>query len=421
MDEKELELTTEEKTATVNGTVDVPTKPSENPNVVFIGGQKNEEASTDEPVQESAPVTAEEPVEEKKPIRIEDIKAKLAERGQKLTPDQEIGLMLNAMPEYQFQSKIIDANSKLDEVRGVRQLASDKIKTMCPDDTSSVLMARATVLDLKTLESLNMHSMNDWMKVKEVYTCEDGRVIELAANPKDEIRYREMHRDFLCFLKSYDEESKKFAVVEEKYNQDIAKAEAEFDAYRTANNLNIVDESSKFVSRAEYYQKTLAALSAREDISPETKTRIDEILHWSENGVGLTLLIEEVRGLIKKRGTASSIMHGYRNSYQSVAVQVEKVLRARFGKYNLVYGLSKFGNAEEQFFPEYKEYNNLFMFILFRYIKYNYERFNNNHMIMLSEIITQLGYLKHQETDRPESSKQFAEAVRTMLSLVINS
>lgn len=335
------------------------------------------------------------------------------------TPEQKeiLNLMKNDKT-FVAVRQIMEVKNEMMKVTSLRESAMAKVNAMCPDQNLSIVEARAATIDVEKMKNLDMTVAENWIKVKEFYTFEDGSMVHFTNTPdSDDIKIRELHRDFLIYLKSIKEENEKFDVYEQKMRADIKNLEDEFESIMGEEAAAKLRSYRDF---ADYHRQWIASTLERDDISPETRKQLEAIVISDNAGITLEYLIKEIKTLIERRGDAKSLLHGYRNNYVEVATKAEKVLSTKFAKYRYEIQMRQFFDFEKRFFPEYEKYNNLFMFILFRYIKANYEKFDNNWMITIGETLTQLGFLTKPEENRPECNKEFEEAFRTVMSLVIN-
>lgn len=313
---------------------------------------------------------------------------------------------------------IMAAKNKIEEIRTVKDTAVRKVRAMTPDARVSIIEARAKALDAEAVGKLDMKNEENWKKIQECYTFDDGTVLHFTNEPEiKDVKFREMHRDYLLYLKSIQDETEKFDVYEAKLTKEIDDEIAKFGELLGEEE---ADKLRNYADFADYYRQWITNVLQRDDISPLARQKLEEIVKSDNAGISLDFLIKEIQDLIGRKGNASSLLFGYRNNYVEVATKAEKILTTKFAQYKYETAMTKFFDFEKRFFPEYEKYNNLFMFILFRYIKANYEKFDSNWMITIGEILTQLGFLTKPETDRPPCSKEFEEAFRTVMSLVIN-
>lgn len=360
-------------------------------------------------------------------------KVQEAPEEKKLTPEEEIAKLkevakspeqqeiLNLMQKdrtFVAIRQIMGVKNELEQIRTVKNGAISKVRAMTPDARVSIVEARAKELDAEAVGKLDMKKEEDWKKIEACYTFEDGSKLHFSNEPEvKDVKYREMHRDYLLYLRSIQVETEKFEVYETKLQNDIEKEIAEFEEILGKEE---ADKLRNYADFADYYRQWITKTLGRDDISPLARQKLQEIVDADNSGVNLDFLINEIKELISRKGDAKSLIFGYRNNYLEVATKAEKVLKTKFAQYKYEASMAKYFDFEKRFFPEYEKYNNLFMFILFRYIKSNYEKFNSNWMITIGELLTQMGFITKPEEERPACSKEFEEAYRTVMSLVIN-
>ena len=342
-----------------------------------------------------------------------------AAAGARTEEQKEILDLMKADQKFVAIRQIMEVRNRVAQVQAVKEEAVSKIHTMCPDSRLSVVESRALLLDVNKMAALDMKKEEDWAKVKECYTFEDGGMLQFTSDPDlNDVKIREMHRDFLLYLKKVKEEEDKFEVYETKMKNDIDKLMNDFE---DAVGKLEADKLRNYADFADYYRDWVSEKLKDTELSAVARAGLQRVYDADQQGITLEFLIKEIKDLIGRKGDASSLLWGYKNTYGDVARKAEAVLRTRFAKYKFHIAFTKFYDFEKRVFPtDYAKYNNLFMFIVFRYIKSNYNHFDNNSMITIGELLTQLGFLLRPEEERPAITKTFEESYRTVMSLVIN-
>lgn len=337
-----------------------------------------------------------------------------------MSPEQEEVLKLMASDKkFVAVRQIMELQNKVNEAATIKDVAIGRISSVIPDDKFSILEARACMLDEQKIANLDMKKEEDWQKVLEVYTFEDGSKIHFSNEPDTkDIKCREMHRDYLLYIKRVKEETEKYEKFEKETREEIDKL------YKQLDEVIGEEEGAKirnYATFADYYRDWIVECLKRDDLSDTLRDHLQKTLDADNRGIELKFLSNEIREMIKKRGNTSSIRWGFNNNFPKTAESAAAVLAHKFAKYNYHLAFNKFYDIETRALGfEDDKHNNLFMFLLFRYIKYHYERFDNFWMITLGEVITQLGFLLKPKEDRPESSIEFEKNVREILDLVIN-
>lgn len=338
-----------------------------------------------------------------------------------LTPEQqEVYDLMRSDKKFVAIHDIMQLKNKVNEIRTMRDYALNQVKTMIPDDRISLLEARAVSLDKDALMKLDMNKDEDWSKVQQIYTFEDGGMIHFTSDPDTKIiKVREMHRDYLIYLKSIKEETAKFEVIERESKEALDKIYAELDEVLGEVEAAKVKDYATF---AEYYREWIIESLKREDLSDSLRDQLQKTLNADNRGIELEFLKKEIRELISRKGNADSLMYGYRNNFVDTARKASAVLSSKFSKYNYHLALVKFYDLEKRLFPDQygEKYNNLFMFILFRFIKANYEKFDNFWMITIGEIVTQLGLMLKNESEKSKSTNDFIKNFHEVMQLVVN-
>lgn len=350
---------------------------------------------------------------------VENVNAE-EEHLKNLSPEQrEIYELMKADKKFVAVQGIMKMKNQLKQMETIKESAINNVKTMLPDDKISIIEARTDVIDLAVLESLDMRKDEDWEKVREVYTVDDD-IIEFSTKPTaDKIKVREMHRDYLIFIKKLREESAKYEIAEKEYKESIAKLEDDLSQALGAAEASEILKKSSF---GEFYIEWINKTLERDDISENVRKNLEKIKNYDERGIKLDFLKEEIIRLREKTGNTSSLMHGFRHNFEETAKKVNKIMSSGFEKYSYHLAFEKFYDIEKRFFANDidEKYNNLFMFILFRFIKNNHNTFNNFWMITIGEIVTQLGFLARPEDERPSTSKEFINNFKEVIKLAIN-
>jgi len=344
----------------------------------------------------------------------EKLKEKLA-----AMPEEEryVYEKVNLDPEFVVTRNIIAMQNELAGMRAARDHAQHKLTAMCPDSRMSVVQARVLNADIEAIGKLDMTKDEDWEKVHRFYVMDDGGEVHFSVEPdtKDKM-YREMHRDYLVYLRKTHDETVKFEEYEAKAMAEIESLSLELDKL-----VGIEDSANRFKSIGELYRRKLTDLAADPNVPEKARVKVNGIIDAMDDGIRLTKLIAEVKTLIAKKGDASSLKYGYRSNFFPVAQRAGKILATKFSKYNYHMQFQNLDKFEERVLDgRYKEYTNLFMFILFRYIRSNYEKFGNREMIVLGEIITQMGFMLREPVQRPATTAEFEKHYIELMELVIN-
>ena len=316
-------------------------------------------------------------------------------------------------------NSVMKLRNEMASIKAERDRAMNKLKTMCPDDRYSILEARVMETDIEALAKLDMKKEEDWQKVLDIYTMEDGGVISFSLDiPETDIKYREMHRDYIIYVNSVNTETAKYNAVEAKVTAEI---EEIFKEYAELVGEEEAAKARNVSYTAQYYRMFIEKLLSREDLNTDLKEKLLEYKEADHDGRTLRPIIEEIEKLLKKRnGDASSIIYGFRNNFIAVANAAKRALDAKFKKYNYSFALENLHDFEKRAFPgEFDDYNNVFIFLLMRYIKANYEKFDNKNMYTIGEIFANMGFLLRPVEERPDTVVEFEQSVRKLLGLVI--
>lgn len=336
------------------------------------------------------------------------------------TPEQqELFNLMAADKKFIAIRQIMECRNKVSEAGAVKEAAISKVHSMIPDDKFSILESRAMALDDKAISELDMSKEEDWQKVLAVYTFEDGSKIHFSNEPDTKDRKcREMHRDFLLYIKKVKVETDKFNEFEKKTKEEID------ELYKQLEEVIGEDETKKiqdYATFADYYRDWITEVLKRDDLSDTVRRQLEKTLDADNRGITMDFLKQNLEDVIQRKGSADSIMYGFKNNFVAVGESASKILATKFAKYKYHLSFGKFYDIETRVlgYPEDTKYKNLFMFLLFRFIRHNYEKFDSFWMITIGEILTQLGFLFKSEEERPASSKEFEKNLREILDMVI--
>ena len=194
-----------------------------------------------------------------------------------LSPEQqEVYDLMHSDKKFVAIHDIMQLKNKVNEIQTMRDYAINQVKTMIPDDRISLLEARALSLDKDALIKLDMSKDEDWAKVQQIYTFEDGGMIHFTNDPDTKvIKVREMHRDYLIYLKSIKEETAKFEVIEKESKEALDKIYAELDEV-----LGEVEAAKikNYATFAEYYREWIIESLKREDLSESLREQLQKTL-----------------------------------------------------------------------------------------------------------------------------------------------
>lgn len=337
------------------------------------------------------------------------------------TPEQQELLKLMASDKkFVAIQQIMECKNRVSEMSAIKDAATSKVHSMVPDDKFSILESRAMTIDDEKFAALDMHKEEDWQKVLAYYSFEDGSKIHFSNEPDTkDFKCREMHRDFLLYIKKVRVETEKFNEVEAKTKEEIDKLYEQLDEVLGEEDAKKVKDYATF---ADYYRDWIEETLKRDDLSDVVRKQLTKTLEADNRGISLDFLKVEITELIKRRGSVDSLMYGYRNRFNEIGESASKILATKFEKYKYHLSFAKFYDLETRVlgFPEDTKYKNLFMFLLFRFIRHSYEKFDAFWMITLGEVLTQLGFLFKKEEERPASSKAFEKNLRDLLAMIID-
>lgn len=376
----------------------------------------------DNQIDEEVKTTEEEPVTKSSKEDVPDTTVSSSSQPERhLTPEQqEIYDLMTSDKKFVAIHDIMQIKNKLNEISAVKEHAIEQVKSMIPDDRISLLEARALALDKDALINLDMEKDADWEKVKSIYTFEDGGMIHFTNEPDTKIKkVREMHRDYLIYLKSIKEETAKFEIIEKESKETLDKLYKELDEAIGEVESAKIRQYSAF---ADYYRDWIKESLKRDDISDQLREQLQKTLDADNRGIDLEFLKKEIRELISRKGNADSLRYGYHNNFVETARKATAVLASKFSRYNYHLSFIKFYDLEKRLFPDKygEKFNNLFMFIIFRFIKANCGKLDKFWMITIGEVVTQLGFLFRDESERPESSKEFVKNFQEVMDLVVD-
>lgn len=323
--------------------------------------------------------------------------------------------LLRADKEYEVMNNLIQLKSTIKTISGSKDAMKDKLKTQTTDPNIAIVESRLEAIDLETLKKLDLKNPKDVELIESIITIE-GQVLEVTI-PVEESKKNEFFKDFLIYLKATAEETAKFEAAEAKFQIEYDKLMEECKELIGEEKIDELDG----MHLADFHRNHLRGLLDKESVNEEIKTQIRTIMSAQDAGATISYLKDNIKKQIDAKKNSRSIVQGYRNNFMDIVTQCDKILKTKFTRYNININTPAFCNLEDRFFPEFKEYNDLFMFLLFRHIKHNYEKITKLEMLSFVETLLCVQWLNKPVEERPERIKVLEESIKEILTMVIES
>ena len=253
--------------------------------------------------------------------------------------------------------------------------------------------------------------------IKNIFVI-DGKEIPLRMpelNGFDDSIYKddiEFYRLLVSYLKTYDKNLSDARTwlnkVKEKYISDIDEHTREL--------------VSDFETLSDYIDNYFKNKLNSNDITDEQRKGIEEVLKWSEYGVTLEPVYNNLKEQFEEKGSLSSLFHNYRKNIKNIVEGAYKVC----DNIGIRYPYRLIDDIESKIFTEqeyeaYKEYKFLLMFIVSRYIKYLGSSVKPNEKIFLNQMIANLVVLSRIEENHPSNKllEKMKPNIKKILDFVI--
>ena len=198
-----------------------------------------------------------------------------------------------------------------------------------------------------------------------------------ALNGDDESKYIESTKEMFV---SYKESAMQIKELEEEKNK------------ITEELKQVTENWFEYVNSSEYKQKKLNKLNelkekANDETDPLAKKKILEMVDSMENGETLQFLFDRIEK--NPEIETRAIIDSYFDSRKSQLII--KKFKSRLPRYNYNEDIYKmFFNIEEKFLPEeYKDFNNIFLFHVMRFISHT-DTYNKRDSLYVSSILMKL-------------------------------
>lgn len=268
-----------------------------------------------------------------------------------------------------------------------------------PIEDIKILLARLEDIEPDKIEELSLGF------IKQTFIV-NGRNLKVTFPEVGEVNDLEFYRLVIHELKTLDE-------ITGMYVNIISELRNKF-------NTKIPDEVKKLLSNVEELDEWMINNIKKkiEDASLTDKQRkqFEEQLKYMEYSYTLTPIIENVRKQIESKGS-SSILHGYRNNSANVLAAAINICKEK----GILFPFQMYDNIEKKLLGDkYKPYNNLFSFLIARYIKYRKNELTDNEKIFLTNLNSHLVVLKRAKdlSKVEKTASRLTKAIDELLGLV---
>lgn len=310
----------------------------------------------------------------------------------KTMEDPDVKEFLNVM-------KSMEIRSIINNLRHQHQEMQNKLLYMLPMgvEESKIIMARLANISDEVIDGLSEE------EITKIITI-DGTVAGAFREPPDgsSVEYK---RDVLKLISAtkgeLEERDEVLALLEDRYKE-ITDSHIESILQRRDFDQYVID----------YYNKQIE----RDDVSPKVKENMlltKNVLEYSRT---LEPIKQSIHNQLVERG-AKSLLEGFKSRKVDMMESATEALSA----YGMKYPFQLMMNLEELLFGEdYAEYNNLFIYLLARYIHYSEDIQLAKEVPFISTLITNLVMIcREYDTLDPEFVESRVHAIRDILDEII--
>ena len=330
-------------------------------------------------------------------------------------PEGSLSSIIANDKKYVVMDQLMNMKGVLNEIQGTRDAMQSKLKTQTSDPNIEIVESRLASIELETLKALDLKKDNDLELLKSIIEIE-GQTVEVSINI-DESKKMQFFKDFVIYLKTTMVETAKMDAAEAKFNEDMDKL---MEESKDILDIDVKEKLNSF-DATEYQHEYFNGLLAREDLKPETRVQIESIVASQKAGVTLDFLYDTIKDQIDVKKSSKSILAGFNTNLLGMSMQCQKILDTRFAKYKIRFNVPKFYDIEKKFFPEYEKYNNLFMYLIFRHIKHNYEKFTKLDIVSIIEMLVNIQWLSRPLESQPPRIVELRESMRRIYAMIDNA
>ena len=257
-----------------------------------------------------------------------------------------------------------------------------------------ILATRASEVTEEALKSATFEELKEFFMF-------DGEFVGLQTMPglKDEDMV-DAYRDFLLYLREMDS------------------AEKDLNEYESSNDelMDLFPEEVKEAAQNtytwdRYIYKIFKEKMEDENTPPEEKETLQKIIVMKDSALNLEPMKEYMRNEMNA-GRRKSMINAFRTRFKDTLQKADQYASAN--KFKMYYPL--YDNIEETI--GYEGYQNLFVYILARYVKFCSENFNKYDNVYIAQIIQNLIMLKKGQLD--EASRiMMSNAIKDILNILL--
>lgn len=325
-------------------------------------------------------------------------------------PDLAMEIPEGLSPKEEEYFRIVQAmeiRNLINKFKENRKFMLNKLLAFMPmeEESAKVIMARLSEYTKDEIQNMSDEEMEKVLKV------EGDEVIEsMFFLPEVEIpgfNEHDFRRDVLTLFAATKQEVDDIDAI-------IDNVEAQYTKYVSKETDELLKSNTFDEYLMDYYKDMLAN---NDKLTDERRALIEVELKALEDAITIEPITGPIIDQINK-GKVESIRHGFKHEMEQTISAAVKV--AETNKFNFPFQLMM--DLETTHFGEnYKEYNNLFVFLFARFIKHNktMDRYTVQFCNALSTACVILA--RNEETLNPEYVEKHTKYIKEIVDLVINA
>lgn len=299
-------------------------------------------------------------------------------------------------------NKILIANTYM-QIRDVQNQLDDhkvlleqKLNFMFSgtDDQLEILSIRTSEVTKDVIEKASLEEL------KEFFIF-DGKFVGLSIiDNLDEEGQLKAYRDFILYLR------------------EINDTKEDFDAFDKNNNalLELFPDEVKEAGKTtftwdRYIYKLFKERSEAEDCPEDEKESLQKLMLMKDSALNLEPMKQYIQDEVNA-GRRKSLVHAFRTRFNDTLKAADKFASSH--KFKMFYPL--YDNIEETI--GYEGYQNLFVYIFARYVKFKSENFTKYDQVYIAQIIQNLIMLKKGQLD-DASRIMMSNAIKEVLNILL--
>lgn len=324
--------------------------------------------------------------------------------------DLKIELPDTLSPEEKEYAQVIQAmeiRNLINAFVRTRKFALNKILAILPmdEEDAKIILARLSECTEEEISGFSDEEVKKVLTINE----EDGPVgnFFIPEVQPDDFDMPTFERDMLTLFAATKQQLDDVDAM-------INRLQEQYDEYVSEETTKIIESSTFDEYILNFYRHQLT----EEGLSDDKRTIIETNIKAMEDAVTLEPLSTPIIELLNKKGN-ESILHGFRKQMEdTVAKAVEKA-----EKNNFKFPFQLMMDLESNVFgEEYKEYNNLFVFLFARFLKHQPDTMDRYTIQFSNALSTALvNIIRHDTNTSDEYIANRTKYMKELVDFVINA